>query len=42
MITQGVFDTKEIGFAKIVDTPEESVDLVLKSLPEHFREQLKK
>ncbi len=42
MTTQGVFDIKEIGFAKIVDTPEEAVELVLKSLPHDFREQLKK
>lgn len=33
----GVFTPEEIGFSKIVDTPEEAVDLVLKSLPKDMK-----
>jgi len=42
MASQGVFNAEEIGFSKIVDTPEEAVELVLQSLPEAFKKQLKK
>lgn len=42
MAGQGVFAPEEIGFSKIVDTPEEAVDLVLKSLPADFHKILEK
>ncbi len=41
LASQGVFTPEEIGFSRIVDTPEEAVEMVLKSLPENFRSQLK-
>ena len=41
MASQGVFTREEIGFSRIVDTPEEAVEMVLKSLPKNFRSQLK-
>jgi uncharacterized protein (TIGR00730 family) len=41
MAAQGVFDQQEIGFSRIVDTPEEAVKLVLKSLPQDFTKALK-
>lgn len=41
MVDQGVFDTKEIGFARIVDSPKEAVDMVVRSLPPSLREHLK-
>jgi uncharacterized protein (TIGR00730 family) len=41
MASQGVFTPDEIGFSRIVDTPEEAVEMVLKSLPENFRSELK-
>jgi len=41
MASQGVFAPEEIGFAHIVDTPEEAVDMVLRSMPADFRAQLK-
>ena len=40
MASQGVFTPEEVGFSRIVDTPEEAVEMVLKSLPESFRAQL--
>jgi uncharacterized protein (TIGR00730 family) len=41
MASQGVFTASEVGFSRIVETPEEAVELVLKSLPKDFRKQLK-
>lgn len=41
MASQGVFTQEEIGFSRIVDTPEEAVELVLKSLPKDFKKLLK-
>jgi len=41
MASKGVFTPQEIGFSRIVDTPEEAVQMVLKSLPENFRSKLK-
>src|SRR5687767_7909142 len=41
MAVQGVFTPQEIGFSRIVDTPEEAVELVLKSFPKDFIKQLK-
>lgn len=40
MSSQGVFTPEEVGFSRIVDTPEEAVEMVLKSLPMSFRKQL--
>lgn len=40
MAEKGVFSPEEIGFSKIVDTPEETVELVLKSLPPNFHKIL--
>lgn len=42
MASQGVFTAEEVGFSKIVETPDEAVELVLKSLPENFRKGLTK
>lgn len=33
----GVFSPEEIGFSKIVDTPEEAVELVMKSMPKDMQ-----
>lgn len=41
MASQGVFTPEEVGFSRIVETPEEAVQLVLKSLPEDFSKALK-
>lgn len=41
MASQGVFTPEEVGFSRIVDTPEEAVKLVLKSLPKNFSKELK-
>lgn len=40
MASQGVFSPEEIGFAKIVETPEEAIDMVLSSLPIDFKNSL--
>ena len=40
MASQGVFSPEEVGFSRIVDTPEEAVEMVLKSLPKNFSKQL--
>jgi len=41
MVDQGVFDAKEVGFGKIVDSPSEAVEMVVRSLPASVREHLK-
>ena len=41
MVDQGVFDAKEVGFGKIVDSPSEAVEMVVRSLPVSVREHLK-
>jgi uncharacterized protein (TIGR00730 family) len=41
MASQGVFSPNEVGFSRIVETPEEAVQLVLKSLPKDFSKGLK-
>ena len=41
MASQGVFTPQEVGFSRIVETPEEAVKLVLKSLPKDFSKALK-
>lgn len=40
MAGQGVFTPEEVGFSKIVDSPDEAVDLVKKSLPKDFMSEL--
>jgi uncharacterized protein (TIGR00730 family) len=41
MVEQGVFEAKEVGFGKIVDSPSEAVEMVVRSLPASVRELLK-
>jgi uncharacterized protein (TIGR00730 family) len=41
MVDQGVFDAKEVGFGKIVDSPSEAVEMVVRSLPAPVRKHLK-
>ena len=41
MMSQGVFNPEELGFGRITDSPEEAVDLVVRSLPPAVRAQLK-
>ena len=41
MASKGVFTQQEIGFSRIVDTPEEAVELVLQSFPKDFIKELK-
>ena len=40
MVDQGVFDAKEVGFGRIVDSPAEAVEMVVRSLPPSVREHL--
>jgi uncharacterized protein (TIGR00730 family) len=40
MVEQGVFDAKEVGFGRIVDSPQEAVEMVVRSLPPSVRELL--
>lgn len=41
MVDQGVFGVEEVGFARITDSSDEAVDLVLRSLPRALRQRLK-
>lgn len=41
MASQGVFDPKEIGFARITDSVGEAAELIVRSLPESLRRRLK-
>ncbi len=41
MMEQGVFNPEELGFGRITDSPEEAVDLILRSQPPAVRGQLK-
>ena len=41
MVDQGVFAAKEVGFGRIVDSPAEAVEMVVRSLPPSVREHLK-
>lgn len=41
MAEEGVFSPEEIGFARIVETPEEAIEMVLSSLPSEFIKTLK-
>jgi hypothetical protein len=40
-MSQGVFNPEELGFGRITDSPEEAVDLIVRSLPPAVRTQLK-
>ncbi|MFD2200530.1 TIGR00730 family Rossman fold protein [Shivajiella indica] len=42
MAKEGVFSPEEIGFSRIVDTPEEAVEMVIKSLPAGLHKILEK
>jgi uncharacterized protein (TIGR00730 family) len=41
MVEQGVFEAKEVGFGRIVDSPTEAVEMVVRSLPVSIRKHLK-
>lgn len=41
MVEQKVFETKEVGFGRIVDSPAEAVEMVVRALPPSVREHLK-
>jgi predicted Rossmann-fold nucleotide-binding protein len=41
MVDQGVFDAKEVGFGRIVDSPAEGVEMIVRSLPPSVRDALK-
>jgi uncharacterized protein (TIGR00730 family) len=41
MVEQGVFNAEEIGFGRIIDSPRDAVEMVLRSLPSAVREHLK-
>jgi uncharacterized protein (TIGR00730 family) len=41
MIGEGVFNREELGFGRITDSPEEAVDLIVRSLPPTVKAQLK-
>ena len=38
---QGVFDATEVGFGRIVDSPAEAVEMIVRALPASVRERLK-
>ncbi len=40
MMDQGVFNPEELGFGRFTDSPEEAVDLIVRSLPPAVRERL--
>jgi hypothetical protein len=41
MMDQGVFAAKELGFGRMTDSPQEAVDLIVRSQPPAVRDQLK-
>ena len=41
MVKQGVFAAKEVGFGRIVDSPKEAVEMVVRSMPPSVREHLR-
>jgi predicted Rossmann-fold nucleotide-binding protein len=41
MMKAGVFSREEIGFGYVTDSPQEAVDLVVRSLPAALRQRLK-
>jgi uncharacterized protein (TIGR00730 family) len=40
MVKQGVFDAKEVGFGRIVDSPAEAVEMIARAVPPSVREHL--
>ena len=40
MMDQGVFNSNELGFGRFTDSPEEAVDLIVRSQPASIRDQL--
>ena len=40
MMQEGVFAREEIGFGRITDSPQEAVDLIVRSLPAAVRGRL--
>jgi uncharacterized protein (TIGR00730 family) len=41
LMKHGVFEQKELGFGRITDSPQEAVELILRSLPVDLRNRLK-
>src|SRR5215472_2940010 len=41
MLKEGVFEKRELGFGRVTDSPEEAVDLVMRSVPPGVRSVLK-
>lgn len=41
MVDQGVFEAKEVGFGRIIDSPVDAVEMIVRSLPPSVREHLK-
>jgi predicted Rossmann-fold nucleotide-binding protein len=41
MMKEGVFGRDEIGFSYVTDSPEEAVDLIVRSLPSAMKKCLK-
>jgi uncharacterized protein (TIGR00730 family) len=41
LMRHGVFEKQELGFGRITDSPQEAVELILRSVPEHLRKRLK-
>ena len=41
MMEQGVFDADEIGFGRITDSPQEAVELIVRSMPPALRARLR-
>jgi uncharacterized protein (TIGR00730 family) len=42
MMDHGVFKREELGFARLVDTPEEALDSIIRSLPPPLKKKMKK
>ncbi|MFO0868678.1 MAG: TIGR00730 family Rossman fold protein [Pirellulales bacterium] len=40
MVEQGVFDAQEVGFARIIDSPSDAVEMIVRSLPAPLRKRL--
>jgi len=41
MVKQGVYEQEELGFGRVTDSPEEAVDLILRTLPPAVKKRLK-
>lgn len=42
MVSQGVFQAKELGFGRTTDSPEEAAELIVRSLPPAIRERMRR